>query len=479
MAWRPQRTMSGSQLADGAGQDVAGGQRVGGGGAAVGDQDRPRRRRGYSDSRSTSQAAGGPMVTTVTVPPCRSRMLEGLFEGVEVLGVEDGRQGGPVDRAVVLHRLAGDPLGVRHLLDEDDDTKLSHGRVDFPSWSIPEAVRYQKGRTPGKAGSVSARPEPCPRRSPGSPRPCQGPSIGTGWASPSSTDCRMPWAIPSLRPARSAPADDTRSGPCDNRGMRSRGWRWSGVRRGRRRIAARLATGLALSGLAALLLAPAVVAAPAARTSAAAPAVGGGGDTLGSPAPDPSRPDALPCWTTCAVPWLSGGGRTVPAAVPGQGRLAVREADHGLRRGFGRRLGDLRGERRLDRPRPRTVGRGGTPGFPGRPARQRARPGRGCPGLVGPAVAGRFPGCVPPGRREDGAPRTVTTGYEAITRPTGEFACDYRRSDAGWRWQIMRKLGFEHDAEDDVAPARARLRGQAATRAPAPTGPSSCTWWTA
>ncbi len=51
-----------------------------------------------------------------------------------------------------------------------------------------------------------------------------------------------------------------------------------------------------------------------------------------------------------------------------------------------------------------------------------------------------------------GAPRTVTTGYEAITRPTGDFAFDYRQSDAGWRWQIMRKLGLKHDSEDDSPP---------------------------
>jgi hypothetical protein len=51
-----------------------------------------------------------------------------------------------------------------------------------------------------------------------------------------------------------------------------------------------------------------------------------------------------------------------------------------------------------------------------------------------------------------GAPQTVTTGYEAITRRTDGFASDYRQSDAGWRWQIMRKLGFSHDATDDSPP---------------------------
>jgi hypothetical protein len=55
-----------------------------------------------------------------------------------------------------------------------------------------------------------------------------------------------------------------------------------------------------------------------------------------------------------------------------------------------------------------------------------------------------------PGRY--GAPRTVTTGYEPITRPTSDFAISYRLSDACWRWQVMKKLGFKHDAGDDSPP---------------------------
>jgi hypothetical protein len=51
-----------------------------------------------------------------------------------------------------------------------------------------------------------------------------------------------------------------------------------------------------------------------------------------------------------------------------------------------------------------------------------------------------------------GAPRTVTTGYEPITRPTGDFSPDYRRSDAAWRWQVMGKLGYKHDRSDDRPP---------------------------
>ena len=57
-----------------------------------------------------------------------------------------------------------------------------------------------------------------------------------------------------------------------------------------------------------------------------------------------------------------------------------------------------------------------------------------------------------PAAGEYGAPRTVTTGYEAITRPVSEFAYGPGFSDAGWRWQIMRKLGFKHDATDDSPP---------------------------
>jgi hypothetical protein len=55
-----------------------------------------------------------------------------------------------------------------------------------------------------------------------------------------------------------------------------------------------------------------------------------------------------------------------------------------------------------------------------------------------------------------GAPRTVTTRYEPISRPVGQFNTDYRLSDAGWRWQIMGKLGYAHDRiDDDPLPERA------------------------
>lgn len=48
-----------------------------------------------------------------------------------------------------------------------------------------------------------------------------------------------------------------------------------------------------------------------------------------------------------------------------------------------------------------------------------------------------------------GAPRTVTTRFEPISRPVSQFSKDYRLSDAGWRWQTMGKLGYAHDPTDD------------------------------
>jgi hypothetical protein len=54
-----------------------------------------------------------------------------------------------------------------------------------------------------------------------------------------------------------------------------------------------------------------------------------------------------------------------------------------------------------------------------------------------------------PAAGQYGAPRTSTTRFEAISRPVGRFNTDYRLSDAGWRWQIMGKLGYAHDRIDD------------------------------
>jgi hypothetical protein len=54
-----------------------------------------------------------------------------------------------------------------------------------------------------------------------------------------------------------------------------------------------------------------------------------------------------------------------------------------------------------------------------------------------------------PAAGQYGAPRTGYTRFEAISRPVGQFSKDYRLSDAGWRWQIMGRLGYAHDRIDD------------------------------
>jgi len=54
-----------------------------------------------------------------------------------------------------------------------------------------------------------------------------------------------------------------------------------------------------------------------------------------------------------------------------------------------------------------------------------------------------------PAAGQYGAPLTAMTRYEPISRPVDQFSKDYRLSDAGWRWQIMDKLGFAHDRIDD------------------------------
>ena len=54
-----------------------------------------------------------------------------------------------------------------------------------------------------------------------------------------------------------------------------------------------------------------------------------------------------------------------------------------------------------------------------------------------------------PAAGQYGAPRTGWTRFEPISRPVSRFNKDYRLSDAGWRWQIMGKLGYAHDRVDD------------------------------
>src|SRR5665648_227797 len=84
-----------------------------------------------------------------------------LFQRVEILGVEHGRQRRPVDGPVLLHGVARHVLRVRDLLDEDDDAQLGHVGPGFPSSKIAEAVRYQKwhacGKSDGGRGTRGAR----------------------------------------------------------------------------------------------------------------------------------------------------------------------------------------------------------------------------------------------------------------------------------------------------------------------------------
>jgi hypothetical protein len=61
-----------------------------------------------------------------------------------------------------------------------------------------------------------------------------------------------------------------------------------------------------------------------------------------------------------------------------------------------------------------------------------------------------------PAAGQYGAPRTAATRFEPISRPVSQFNTDYRLSDAGWRWQIMSRLGYAHDRfDDDPLPERA------------------------
>jgi hypothetical protein len=47
---------------------------------------------------------------------------QSLLKGVQILRIVDGRQGGPINGAVLIHGLTGDVLGVRHLLRQDHDS---------------------------------------------------------------------------------------------------------------------------------------------------------------------------------------------------------------------------------------------------------------------------------------------------------------------------------------------------------------------
>ena len=70
--------------------------------------------------RIDSAARSGPIVRTVTSPPCASWMLQRLLDGVLVHLVDDVVRRRPVD-GVVVSAQGALRTGVRHLLDEYDD----------------------------------------------------------------------------------------------------------------------------------------------------------------------------------------------------------------------------------------------------------------------------------------------------------------------------------------------------------------------
>jgi hypothetical protein len=98
-----------------AAQDIAGCQRIAGRTAPVGDQDGLV---GAAVERIAEDRAGRGQAhrDDGDVPAELVLDLQGQFEGVEVFRVEDGRQGGTLDCPVVVHHVARNPFGIRHLL---------------------------------------------------------------------------------------------------------------------------------------------------------------------------------------------------------------------------------------------------------------------------------------------------------------------------------------------------------------------------
>ena len=78
-------------------------------------------------SRSTSAALGGPMVDDRDRSAVGVADLQGRLQGVEILRVENGRQGRAIDRPVLLHRLGRDVGRVGNLL-HANNTVVRHGR---------------------------------------------------------------------------------------------------------------------------------------------------------------------------------------------------------------------------------------------------------------------------------------------------------------------------------------------------------------
>jgi len=128
--------VEGADLLDRLRQGVAGGQRVGAGEGLVGQQDHlvgaaVQRLAQHGDGGRRAHRDDGHAAAVAVLE------LERLLEGVEVLGVEHGRQRGAVDRAVLLHRVTRHVGGVGDLLDEDDEAQRP-GTV----WLVAHEPRY-------------------------------------------------------------------------------------------------------------------------------------------------------------------------------------------------------------------------------------------------------------------------------------------------------------------------------------------------
>ena len=123
-------------LADSGGQCVGGGQRIGTGKSAVGQQIPSVR----TAEESFADDVGGTGRTHGQQGNRRSgvRVLdaERLFERIEVFGVENSRQGGTVDGAVGLHGILAHIPGIRDLLGQyyDFQTHCLFSKIGYYSF---------------------------------------------------------------------------------------------------------------------------------------------------------------------------------------------------------------------------------------------------------------------------------------------------------------------------------------------------------
>ena len=100
-------------------EDIAGGQGIAGGGAAISQEDRP-----VSAAKQTVAEHIGRLGGAHADHSDRSAVLaadfEGRFQGMEVFGVKNRRQRAAIDRSVLLHGLGRNIGRIRHLLDTND-----------------------------------------------------------------------------------------------------------------------------------------------------------------------------------------------------------------------------------------------------------------------------------------------------------------------------------------------------------------------